>query len=134
MSKVIYTIQLLIILCLVSASDSKSQDKNIDSSNLSKEITEADTNLQNKLFILYQNEETESNEVIIIKFNLIKAAVVILNVIDSNGKVIDYLVDGEMLPGTYCVHFKPTEITALKDLSYKIEVNGVTETRKISVQ
>ena len=134
MSKVIYTIQLLIILCLVSASDSKSQDKNIDSSNLSKEITEADTNLQNKLFILYQNEETESNEVILIKFNLIKAAVVILNVIDSNGKVIDYLVDGEMLPGTYCVHFKPTEITALKDLSYKIEVNGVTETRKISVQ
>jgi len=134
MSKVIYTIQLLIILCLVSASDSKSQDKNIDSSNLSKEITEADTNLQNKLFILYQNEETESNEVILIKFNLIKAAVVILNVIDSNGKVIDYLVDGEMLPGTYCVHFKPTEITALKDFSYKIEVNGVTETRKISVQ
>ena len=134
MSKVIYTIQLLIILCLVSAIDSKSQDKNIDSSNLSKEITEADTNLQNKLFILYQNEETESNEVILIKFNLIKAAVVILNVIDSNGKVIDYLVDGEMLPGTYCVHFKPTEITALKDFSYKIEVNGVTETRKISVQ
>lgn len=134
MSKVIYTIQLLIILCLVSASDSKSQDKNIDSSILSKEITEADTNLQNKLFILYQNEETESNEVILIKFNLIKAAVVILNVIDSNGKVIDYLVDGEMLPGTYCVHFKPTEITALKDFSYKIEVNGVTETRKISVQ
>ncbi|HRA99027.1 MAG TPA: hypothetical protein PK294_01190 [Ignavibacteria bacterium] len=134
MSKVIYTIQLLIILCLVSASDSKSQDKNIDSSNLSKEITEADTNLQNKLFILYQNEETESNEVILIKFNLIKAAVVILNVIDSNGKVIDYLVDGEMLPGTYCVHFKPTEITALKDFSYKIEVNGVTETRKISEQ
>jgi len=134
MSKVIYTIQFLIILCLVSASDSKSQDKNIDSSILSKEITEADTNLQNKLFILYQNEETESNEVILIKFNLIKAAVVILNVIDSNGKVIDYLVDGEMLPGTYCVHFKPTEITALKDLSYKIEVNGVTETRKISVQ
>ncbi|HQY21530.1 MAG TPA: hypothetical protein PLX80_11855 [Ignavibacteria bacterium] len=134
MSKVIYTIQFLIILCLVSASDSKSQDKNIDSSNLSKEITEADTNLQNKLFILYQNEETESNEVILIKFNLIKAAVVILNVIDSNGKVIDYLVDGEMLPGTYCVHFKPTEITALKDFSYKIEVNGVTETRKISEQ
>ena len=134
MSKVIYTIQLLIILCLVSAIDSKSQDKNIDSSNLSKEITEADTNLQNKLFILYQNEETESNEVILIKFNLIKAAVVILNVIDSNGKVIDYLVDGEMLPGTYCVHFKPTEITALKDFSYKIEVNCVTETRKISVQ
>ena len=134
MSKVIYTIQFLIILCLVSASDSKSQDKNIDSSILSKEITEADTNLQNKLFILYQNEETESNEVILIKFNLIKAAVVILNVIDSNGKVIDYLVDGEMLPGTYCVHFKPTEITALKDFSYKIEVNGVTETRKISVQ
>jgi len=134
MSKVIYTIQLLIILCLVSAIDSKSQDKNIDSSNLSKEITEADTNLQNKLFILYQNEETESNEVILIKFNLIKAAVVILNVIDSNGKVIDYLVDGEMLPGTYCVHFKPTEITALKDFSYKIEVNGVTETRKISEQ
>ena len=70
----------------------------------------------------------------IIKFDLTVEAIVILNVTDNNGNVIENLIDGEMLPGTYCVHFKPADKSALKDMSYKIEVNGDTETRKMVVK
>ncbi|MFZ1319991.1 MAG: hypothetical protein WAT71_00395 [Ignavibacteria bacterium] len=134
MSKVIYTILFLIILCLITVTGSKSQSNNTEAPENTVKSSEADTNQQNKLFKLYQNEPTEKNDVIVIKFDLIKDAIVILNVTESNGKIIDYLVDGEMLPGTYCVHFKPTDITALKDMSYKIEVNGETETRKMVIK
>ncbi|MFZ1322636.1 MAG: hypothetical protein WAT71_13850 [Ignavibacteria bacterium] len=134
MSKVIYTILFLITLCLITVTGSKSQSSNTEAPINIVKNSEADTNLQSKFFKLYQNEETESNQVTVIKFDLMKEAVVILNVTDNSGKIIDYLVDGEMLPGTYCVHFKNPDITTLKDMSYKIEVNGETETRKMVIK
>ncbi|HMQ70342.1 MAG TPA: hypothetical protein PKA90_15190 [Ignavibacteria bacterium] len=133
MLKLILVIPVLIVLSLITPDRSNSQNKNFIASELTINSSDSDKNPQSTLFKLYQNEPIELNEVTIIKFDLLKEANVILNVTDGDGKIVEYLIDGEMQPGTYCVHFKSSDITVLKATSYKIEVNGISETRKIAI-
>lgn len=128
---------ILITISLSFVSFSQSQSKEINTPTFVSpkiiRVTISDTAKDplNKIFKLYQNEKTEAKEVTRIKLELTCDAYVVLNVIDSNGKIIENLIDGEMTSGLYSVHFKSPNPTIMDELSYEIEVNGVSEVMKM---
>ncbi len=130
MNKVKLVIVIFLVLGLAQAK-LKSQDKNPNAPELSVNSPASDKNPQSKIFKLYQNQPAESEDITVIKFELQEDASVILNVFDSNGNINQNLIQGNMEPGIYNVIFKIPSNQAIDDFSYRIEVNGVAETKKM---
>ena len=106
---------------------SNAQERNNTLSVISVENLTTDKDPVSKIFTLYLNEKTEFANVTKIKFDLYKDANVILNVIDKQGEIVENLIDGSMQPGNYGVYFKSKDEIMPDELSYKIEVNGESD-------
>ncbi|MBV6479506.1 MAG: hypothetical protein HGGPFJEG_02280 [Ignavibacteria bacterium] len=78
---------------------------NINSGILSQTITSLDNKEKFSLEILPVNEDN----LCLIKFNLEQECFVKIKVTDMSNNETEYLLDEEMLPGTYTVYYKSKE-------------------------
>jgi photosystem II stability/assembly factor-like uncharacterized protein len=83
-----------------------------------------------KSFALSQNFPNPFNPLTKIKFAIPKADNVKLSVYDINGKLITYLINGEMKPGTYTYSYDGTDM-ASGVYFYRLETSSYTETKKM---
>jgi hypothetical protein len=93
----------------------------------------SDKDVGNKIFTLYQNEKTQFANLTKVRFDLFIGAGVILNVVDGQGKIVEKLIDGSMEPGCYSVYYKSADEEMPRELSYMIEVDGVSESKSILI-
>ena len=120
-------ISILAVIFLVTQSYSFSQGKTLDKSSESVvKQTDVDINPNSKIFKLYNSIETEYKNVTIIKFELGEEADVILTVYDSKGDIIETLIDDTMDAGIYNVNCKSKDNIVTGELTYKLEVKGIS--------
>ena len=96
----------------------KSEYPAIQTSSVQKPITD--------LFILHSSASTSCDNVTIIEFELGEEANVVLTVSNSKGELLETLVDDVMDQGDYKIHFKSAELIVSGELTYKLEVIGIS--------
>lgn len=141
MFKVKLIIPIAVLMSFMSVTGSNAQGKNVShmvimADNLTTDNTTGnipDKDVVNKIFTLYQNEKTQFTNLTKVRFDLFRDADVILNVIDDQGKIVEKLIDGSMEPGSYSVYFKSADEVMPRELSYVIEVDGVSESKNILI-
>ena len=80
---------------------------------------------------LHNSKQTEFDNTTIIKFELGEDANVLLTVCDSKGKIIDTIVNDLMDAGVYCINFKSAYKIIAGELTYKLEVKGISGIKNI---
>lgn len=69
-------------------------------------------------------------ELATIKFTILKEGSARLLVLDPQGNIINELVEGDMTPGVYSVHYKAGSDLAAGEYFLKFEMNGETKTER----
>lgn len=132
MFKVKPVIQIAAVIFLVTLNSSFSQEKEIScSSEFTLNVTEKDPNPQTGIFKLYNSSRTQFDNTVLIKFELGEGAYVTLTVCDLNGKIIETLADDLMDAGVYIVLYKSSDKIIPGELTYKLEVKGVSGIRNM---
>ena len=138
---IIPQVVLVVLMSFMSLNGSKAQGKNVPhpvivAENLTTELTPERTSAKdvvNMIFTLYQNEKTQFTNLTKVRFDLFRDAGVILNVIDGQGNIVEKLIDGNMEPGCYSIYYKSADAVTHRELSYIIEVDGVSESKSILI-
>ena len=132
MYKSILVITIVTAVFLVTQSNSYSQEKALSgSSELVINQTSGDVNPESKIFKLYSSRQTEFINVAIIQCELGEEANVLLTVSDSKGTIIETLIDDRMDAGVYNVNFKSAENIIAGELTYKLEVKGISGIKNV---
>jgi len=79
-----------------------------------------------RLFIFHNSVPTVSENVTVIQFELGEEANVVLTVSNSKGELFETLVNEDMDPGDYKIYFKSADLTVSGELTYKLEVKGIS--------
>jgi hypothetical protein len=126
-----FTIKLIKSICIVvflmTFTNAFSQ-QNLPVKNSEFPITQKSTNQNSiaSLFILHNSVPTVSENVTVIQFELGEEANVVLTVSNSKGELLETLVNEDMDPGDYKIHFKSAGLIVSGELTYKLEVKGIS--------
>ena len=127
MFKTKLVISIVTAVFLVTLSNSYSQGKAVTgSSENTFHQTGIDLNPKNVLFKLYSSKQTQSENVTTIEFELGEEANVLLTVCDHKGNIIETLIDDKMDAGDYNVNYKSSAKIITGELTYKLEVKGIS--------
>jgi hypothetical protein len=132
MFKVILVITIAAAVFLVTQNNSLSQDKAITGTNANTIINAGkDRNPQTGIFKLYNSKQAQFDNITIIQFELGEEANVLLTVCDSEGKITDTLINDLMNAGVYNVHYKSEDNIIAGELTYKLEVKGISGIKNV---
>jgi len=132
MFKSIFVITIVTAVFLVTQSNLFSQDKAITGSyeNIIDQ-TGNDSDPQKGIFKIYNSKQTQFENTTIIQFELGEEANVLLTVCDSKGILIETLIDDIMDAGIYNVNFKSAKKIIAGELTYKLEVKGISGVKNV---
>lgn len=128
--KLISAVILAVFLLTVSTAYPQEKTLISKSENIIPQISAAPKS-SSDLFTLHSSVPVSSGNVSIIEFELGEEASVMLTVSNSKGKLLETLVDDVMDPGDYKIHFKSAEIIVPGELTYKLEVKGISGVKNI---
>ncbi|HMS35397.1 MAG TPA: hypothetical protein PKC91_15050 [Ignavibacteria bacterium] len=132
MLKVRLIITIVTAVFLVTQSSLFSQEKAITgSSEYTIDQTGKDQNPHNGIFKLHNIKQTQFDNTTIIQFELGEEANVQLTVYNSDGIIIETLIDDLMDAGVYNIHFKSAEKIIAGELTYKLEVKGISGVKNV---
>ena len=132
MFKVKLIIIIITLVFLVTQSNIFSQEKAITgSSGQTINQTGKDQNPQTGIFKLHNIKPTQFDNTTIIQFELGEEANVLLTVCDTKGIIIETLIDDLMDAGVYNVNYKSAEKITAGELTYKLEVKGVSGIKNV---
>ena len=132
MFKVKLVITIAATVFLVTQSNSFSQEKAISGSNENTVIFAGnDKNPQPGIFKLFSSKQTQFENTTVIQFELGEEANVLLTVCDSKGIIVETLIDDLMDAGVYNVHFKSGDKIIAGELTYKLEVKGISGIKNV---
>ena len=129
-TKSIITIIAVTFLMNVCNSYSQENLSSSSSENMMKESVK-DLNPKSKLFKLHNSVATSYDNVTNIEFELGVEANVLLTVCNSKGEILETLVNDLMDAGDYNVHYKSSEKIISGDLTYKLEVKGISGIKNV---
>lgn len=127
MFKVKLVITIIAAVFLVTQSNSFSQEKT--KTGLSGQMVSQngkDKNPQAGVFKLFGSRQTQFENTTTIQFELGEEANVLLTVCDSKGTIVETLINDLMDAGVYNVHFKSGDKIIAGELTYKLEVKGIS--------
>lgn len=128
--KTIFTIVTAVFL--VTQSNLFSQEKAITGSYENTiDPSGKDSDPQTGIFKLHNSKQTQFDNTTLIQFELGEEAKVVLTVCDSKGKLIETLIDDLMDAGVYNVNFKSAEKIIAGELTYKLEVKGISGIKNV---
>ncbi len=127
--KLVLTAVIILCFVLVSNSDSKGMSSEFKT-DLNVNLN-SDKDPQNKIFKLYDSEQTEFSNVTNIKFELGEDANVLLTVCNSDGKILEILINDLMYAGVYNINYKSAQQIISGELTYKLEVKGISGIKNI---
>ncbi|HAY34595.1 MAG TPA: hypothetical protein DCY06_10720 [Bacteroidetes bacterium] len=127
--KLILTAVIILSFVSVSNSDSKGMSPEFKSS-LNANLN-SDKDPQSKIFKLYDSKQTEFSNVTTIRFELGEDAKVLLTVCDSDGKILETLIDDLMYAGDYNINYKSEQQIISGELTYKLEVKGISGIKNV---
>ena len=129
-AKLIITIVTAVFL--VTQSNLFSQEKAITGTYENTIIqTGNDSDPQTGIFKLYSSKQTQLDNTTVIQFELGEEANVLLTVCDSKGIIIETLIDDLMDAGVYNMHFKSVKKIIAGELTYKLEVKGISGIKNV---
>ena len=132
MFKIKLVITIVSAVFLVTQSNSFSQEKAITGSNENAIFNaEKDQNPQTGIFKLYNSKQTQFENTTVIQFELGEEANVLLTVCDSKGTIVETLINDLMDAGVYNVHYKSGDKITAGELTYKLEVKGISGIKNI---
>ena len=132
MFKAKIVISVCIVILLMILKNSYSQENAITGSTEQTIYqTGKDQNPQTGIFKLYGSKQTQFENTTILKFELGEEAYVMLTVCDSKGKIIDTLIYDLMDAGVYNVHYKSVDKIIAGELTYKLEVKGISGVKNV---
>ena len=129
-TKSIITIIAVTFLMNVCNSYSQENLSSSSSENMMKESVK-DLNPKSKLFKLHNSVATSYDNVTNIEFELGVEANVLLTVCNSKGEILETLVNDLIDAGDYNVHYKSSEKIISGDLTYKLEVKGISGIKNV---
>ena len=128
--KLVFTIVATVFL--VTQSNSFSQEKAITGSNENAIFNSGkDQNPQTGIFKLFSSKQTQFENTTVIQFELGEEANVLLTVCDSKGIIVETLINDLMDAGVYNVHYKSGDKITAGELTYKLEVKGISGIKNI---
>ncbi len=127
MFKVKLVILIFTLTTLISFCNAYSQEKvKVNKNEFAIIQTDEEINPQTNLFKLHKSAPTNYDNVTIIEFELGEEANVLLTVCNPKGEVIETLVNEIMDAGDYKVNFKFFNAIVPGELTYKLEVKGIS--------
>ncbi len=90
-----------------------------------------DTEPKARIAQLHNSRQTEYENVKIIEFELCEDANVKLTVCDSEGRIIETLIDDLMDSGVYNLNYKSADKIIAGEFTYKLEVKGISGIKNI---
>jgi len=124
-------LSIVIILSSMAVSNSDSYGMNYNLNTNSVQIYNQDKDPNSHLFKLYNSKRTEFDNTTVIKFKLGEDANVLLTVCDSEGKIMETLIDDLMYAGIYNVNYKTADRIISGELTYILEVRGVSGIKNV---
>ena len=132
MFKIKLVITIVSAVFLVTQSNSLSQEKAITGSNENAIFNAGkDQNPQTGIFKLFSSKQTQFENTTVIQFELGEEANVLLTVCDSKGTIVETLINDLMDAGVYNVHYKSGDKITAGELTYKLEVKGISGIKNI---
>ena len=132
MFKIKLVITIIATVFLVTQSNLFSQEKAITGSNENTIINAGkDQNPHTGIFKLHNSRQTQFENTTVIQFELGEEADVLLTVYDSKGILVETLIDDLMDSGVYNIHFKSEKKIISGELTYKLEVKGISGIKNI---
>lgn len=132
MFKVKLAITLVAAVFLVTQSNLFSQEKEISGAYVNTLVQPGnDSDPQTGIFKLYSSRKTQSDNTTIIQFELGEEADVLLTVCDSKGILVETLINDLMDAGVYNMHYKSADMIIAGELTYKLEVKGISGIKNI---
>jgi hypothetical protein len=131
-----FKVKLIIIIVtsvfLVTQSNLFSQEKAITCKDENTIVqTGNDSDPQTGIFKLYSSKQTQFENTTVIQFELGEEANVLLTVCDSKGILVETLINDLMDAGVYNIHYKSTEKIIAGELTYKLEVKGISGIKNV---
>ena len=132
MFKVKLAITLVAAVFLVTQSNLFSQEKAISGAYVNTLVQSGnDSDPQTGIFKLYSSRKTQSDNTTTIQFELGEEAEVLLTVCDSKGILVETLINDLMDAGVYNMHYKSADKIIAGELTYKLEVKGISGIKNI---
>lgn len=132
MFKVKLIISIVTAVFLVTQSNIFSQEKAITGSSVQTiNQTGKDQDPRTGIFKLHNIKPTQFDNTTIIQFELGEEANVLLTVYNSKGIIVETLIDDLMDAGIYNIHFKSAEKIIAGELTYKLEVKGISGVKNV---
>ena len=132
MLKVILVVTIVFAVFIATQSNSFSRETVITGSPCQNIIkTVKDQNPQTGIFKLYDSKQTQFENTTVIQFEIGEEAKVLLTVCDSKGIIVETLVNNLMYAGVYNVYYKSENKITPGELTYKLEVNGISGIKNV---
>ncbi|MEO8664047.1 MAG: hypothetical protein ABI462_01010 [Ignavibacteria bacterium] len=124
-------ISILTLIFLMAQSNSYSQEKLMVNLNKLPVKSVEDLGPHHGMFKLYKIKKTKFDNVIVVGFELGEETNVVLTVSDSNGKIIETLINDTLDAGIYNVNYKSLNKIDTGDFTFKLVVKGKSGIKKI---
>jgi hypothetical protein len=116
----VFKLMFIALIVLLNLSDSHSQAK----------FTAGSNAIVKSSFDFHGIAEGVIEDLATINFTIIKEGSARLSVFDAKGNLINELVEGEMTPGDYSIHYKAGENMIAGEYFLRFEMNGESRTER----
>lgn len=131
MFKVLQIISVLTVIFLTVRNSYSQEEANIRSLEITTAQILKDSNPNAGIFKIHNSRQTQFDNVTVIEFELGEEANVLLTVCDLKGNIIETLINDLMDAGNFKVHYKSLNKIISGELTYKLEVKGISGIKNV---